>query len=134
MAAVDCREAQTVLLDDTRVQTVEIEQQNNAVVEASLGLQHETSTVFGFLALWPLLSTLGFFGAPFVSISAKHRLLGLSGVENFLVGAEELSTVKLVHQQPFVPLSACVLQRAEPKVTSDRGQLLRQRNDLQVHH
>ena len=134
MATIDCREAQTVLLNDAWVQTVEIQQQNNAVVESGLWLQHQTSTILGLLPLWPFLSALGFFGTTFVSIPTKHRLLGLSRVENFFVRAKELPAVKLVHEQPFVPLGSCVLQRTEPEVTSDSGKLLSQRNDLQVHH
>ena len=52
----------------------------------------------------------------------------------FLVWAQEFTSVELVHKKPFIPLSACVLERSEPQVASNRRQLLGQRDDLQVHH
>ena len=39
-----------------------------------------------------------------------------------------------MHQEPLVSLSTRILQRSEPEVTSDRGELFRQWDDLKVHH
>ena len=39
-----------------------------------------------------------------------------------------------MHKEPLIPLGTCVLQRAEPQVACNCSQLLRQWDDLQVHH
>ena len=138
VAPVDGREAQAVLLDDAWIQTVEIEEQDDAVVKAGLGLEHETTTILGLLApLTSLLSsTFSLFGSStrLTIIVSKHGLLRLARVHLLLVRAEELSTVELVHQEPFVSFGSCILQRSEPKITSNCCQLLGQWDNLQVHH
>ena len=61
VTSVDCCEAQSVLLDDTWVQTVEIEQQNDAVVESSFRIKDEATSILCFLSFWSLFAFLSFF-------------------------------------------------------------------------
>ena len=49
-AAIHSSEAEVVLLYDRGIQRVEIEQQNDAVVEAGFGFEDETTTILGLLA------------------------------------------------------------------------------------
>jgi len=124
-------------LDNAGVQTVEIKEQDDAVVEAGLGLKDQTTTIFSLLASLAFsFSTFCFFGSctTFVILVAKHRLFGLTRIKLLLVWTEELPAVELVHQEPFVPLGPRVLEGAEPEIARNRGQLFRQGNDLQVHH
>ena len=127
--ALYSRKAQIVLLDNAGVEGVEIEEQDDAIVESSLGVQHETTTVFGFAALPAerLLLTA-------IVIVTKHLFLCFFGRHLLLVRAQEFAGVEFVHQEPFVALGPCVLEGAEPEVASDGCQLLRERHDLQMHH
>lgn len=92
-------EAKAVLLDNARIQTVEIEQQNDAVIEASFGLKHETTSVLCLLALGSLLASLALFLAidHLDVVVAKHGLSRLFLAKLLFVRAEEFTTVELVH-------------------------------------
>ena len=99
MTSLHSREAKAVLLDDAGIQTVEIEEQDDAVIEASLGLEHETTSVLGLLALGSLLASLALFFAidHLYVVVTKHGLSRLFLTELLFVRAEELTTVELVH-------------------------------------
>ena len=96
--AIHCSEAEVVLLYDRGVQRVEIEQQNNAIVEASFGFEHETTTVLGLLA--SRFTGLVFASCLFVSffVFAEHCRTSLLCVELLFVRAQELTTTEFVQQ------------------------------------
>ena len=134
MATVDSSEAQTVLLDNTGIQRVEIEKQDDAVIETGLGLKNETTTILGLLSLLALALSFSFFSTSIDILISEHGFLGFTRVELLLVWAEELAAIELVHQKPLVSFGTCVLKRTEPEVTGDGRQLLRQKDDLKMHH
>lgn len=123
------REAQVVLLDDARVQTVEVEKQDDRIVEASLWFKNESTSILGlatfrsFLCCHRLIVTI-----------IKNGFLSLFGTEGLFVRAEELPLVELMHQQPLIAFRTCILERSEPEVAGDRSQLFSQRHDLKVVH
>jgi|LauGreDrversion4_2_1035121.scaffolds.fasta_scaffold60114_3 hypothetical protein len=59
-SSVDGSEAKVVLLDDRRVQTVEVEQKDNVIIESSLRLDNQTTSILSLLPLGTLLSTFAF--------------------------------------------------------------------------
>ena len=112
--AGDCLETEVVLLNDGGVETVEVQQQHDLVVEALLRLQHQSSRVL--LLLLHLLLPL-------------PLLLRVELVRQQVVVAEEL-----VHQQHFVTFCPGVLQAAQPQVACNVGLLQGQFQDLQFAH
>ena len=42
--------------------------------------------------------------------------------------------MELMHKEPFISLSSCVLQRSEPKVAGDGGELFGKGDNHEVHH
>ena len=91
MPPVYSGEAEAILLDDARVERVEIKQQDDAIVEASFGVKHETTTVLGLLSLLAFRSSfLRLFclsASVLVIAFSKHALLGLARVKLALVRA-----------------------------------------------
>ena len=54
MASIDCREAETILHNDTWIQTIEIKKKDDAVVKARFRIEHKTTTVLSFLTFFSL--------------------------------------------------------------------------------
>jgi len=105
-------EAQVVLLYDGGVETVEIEEQNDAVVEAGLGLDDETTRILGLLSLGTLL-TSGGSGLRLVIVSEQTALQVLDS-RGLLVWEDKLLLLELMEQQHLVTLGSRILQRTEP--------------------
>jgi len=105
-------EAQVVLLDDRGVETVEIEEQNDAVVEAGLGLDDQTTRILGLLSLGALLAPGG-SGLRLVIVSEETALQVL-GSQGLLVWEDKLLLLELMEQEHLVTLGSRILQRTEP--------------------
>lgn len=126
--ALDSREAQVVLLDDGRIKRVEIEHHDDVVVEARLWVEDETTTILGLLAL--AFDDLRFFTV----LTFFFGELTLLGRKSLLVGANKLAASELVQQQHLITLGTSILQTTVPQVTGDASKLLRERQDVQMHH
>ena len=105
-------EAQVVFLDDRGVETVEIEEQNDAVVEAGLGLDDQTTRILGLLSLGALLASGG-SGLRLVIVS-EETALQVPGRQSLLVWEDKLLLLELMEQQHLVTLGSRILQRTEP--------------------
>lgn len=105
-------EAQIVLLDDRGVETVEIEEQNDAVVEAGLGLDDQTTRILGLLSLRTLLASGG-SGLRLVIVS-EETALQVPGRQGLLVWEDKLLLLELMEQEHLVTLGSRILQRTEP--------------------
>mmetsp|Transcript_29228 Transcript_29228/g.84643 ORF Transcript_29228/g.84643 Transcript_29228/m.84643 type:complete len:631 (+) Transcript_29228:1019-2911(+) len=130
---VDSREADVVLLDDRRVQAVEVQKHHEVVVQTDLGLEHEASAVGGLAAARAgagrrRLRVLGVIEADGVLLLLRPALLR----EHVLpVRQHELSPVELVAKKHLIALCTLVLEGGVPTVAREVRQLLRQGQDLQ---
>mmetsp|Transcript_72834 Transcript_72834/g.131200 ORF Transcript_72834/g.131200 Transcript_72834/m.131200 type:complete len:446 (+) Transcript_72834:860-2197(+) len=105
---LDGGEADVVLLDDRRIQTVEVKHDHEVVIETSLGLQNETAAVLGFAASRPrgaLVWLISIVKASAVSLLALLRKVVL------FVWQHKLLLVELVQKKHLIPLRALVLER-----------------------
>ena len=131
----DGGEADVILLDDGRVQRVEVHHQHVLVVEALLGLQDQAARVRRAAALLASLDAGSFaveVAAVEVGVLIPAAKLALLGGE--LVGQEVLARVELVQEEVLDALRAGVLQRLGPEVTRDVGELPREREHREVKH
>ena len=132
----DGGEADVILLDDGRVQRVEVHHQHVLVVEALLGLQDQAARVRRAAALLASLDA-----AVAVEIAAVQIGVGvlvpatkLAFLGGELIGQEVLARVELVQEEVLDALRAGVLQRLGPEVTRDVGELPRERKHREVKH
>ena len=132
-APVHCCEAKVILLDDRRIKRVEIKQENNAIVEASLRLEHKTSTILGLLAFRLARFVLSASLFRFL-VLAEHGRTCLLSVQLLFVRAEEFTATEFVEQKHFVTLSTGVLQRSVPEITRNCGQLLGEGDNHKMLH
>eukprot|EP00968_Pinguiococcus_pyrenoidosus_P004281 scaffold286_cov247-Pinguiococcus_pyrenoidosus.AAC.4 len=131
---VDGGEAEVVFLDDARVQAVEVQQQDVAVVEALLRLEHQAAGVRGFGALSSRASHFEVAIALPGRVDATARALPALVLEGYTLGHNVLEVVELVQQQELDPLGALAPQRAAPEIPAEVRELHRQRHDLQLQH
>ena len=96
--------AQIVFLNQGRVQTVKVQQQNKGIVKAALGVQDQSTTI------------LGLAGQTFASS---------------LLGNQVFAFVKLMQQQILGPLGSVTFQGVGPNISGNGGQLDRQWKNLQ---
>ena len=116
--ATDGGEADVVLLDDGRVERVEVHQEDEAVVEPLPRLQHQPARVRRLPppALAPAAGRLACTALlPLVVLSALRRPL----LAVLLVGEDVVPLVEGVQQQELVPLRAAAQQRAREDISSD---------------
>jgi hypothetical protein len=99
-------------LDDGGVQAVEVKEENDAVVEAGLGLDDQTTRILGLLSLRTLLAPGG-SGLRLVIVSEETALQVL-GSQGLLVWEDKLLLLELMEQQHLVTLGSRILQRTEP--------------------
>lgn len=109
----DDAEADIVLPDDGRVQTVEIQQQDEILIEAFEWIQHVASLV---------LLPIGFF------------LLLAALLLSELIGNDQTPGATLMHDKILVPLSPLYLQRPLPRVTANITELPGDLQDLEMVH
>lgn len=103
--SIDSREADVVLLDDTRVQTVEVHDQNETVIETFLRLEDETTLV---LVLLFLVNRL-------IVVSVVHHLFfGFLQTGGVLVGADVFVAVEFVKQNVLVAFSTSTTESTCP--------------------
>jgi len=93
------REAHVVFLNNRRIQRIEIQQKNEFVIQAFLGLQDETSFV-------------GWFSLPFASFSFNF----LGSIRQHIV-----QSIELVEQQILNTFSSGSDQRAIPAKANQKG-------------
>ena len=125
-------EADIVLLDDGRIQRVEIQHKDVLVVQTLLGFEDEAAGVGGSAlllagfdaALVPALAKIDVVAA---AAAAKLALLG-----GELVREEVLAGVELVEQEVLDAPRAGVLQGLGPEVARDVGQLAGERQHREV--
>mmetsp|Transcript_123277 Transcript_123277/g.343243 ORF Transcript_123277/g.343243 Transcript_123277/m.343243 type:complete len:341 (-) Transcript_123277:2443-3465(-) len=112
---VDGGEADVVLLDDRRVQAVEVEEHHKLVIQAHLRLQHQPSTVGCFAAAPRRRRLVLLLPLCVVEARAHETPLDLHAallVEHALaIGQHKLLPVELVAQQHLIPLGTLVLER-----------------------
>ena len=102
-------ETEIVLLNERWIQTVDVHEQDERVIQALLGLEHQTSSVLGSL-----------------SALARTTLL--------LFQRYELQLMKLVWEQILGALSPVSAKRVRPNVSGNASQLLCQWQNLQLEH
>lgn len=110
---IDCREAEVILLDEGRIQTVEIEEQDKGIVQALLGFQHQTSAVLG-------LTSGAVFGVAFAWASLFWR--------------EKLETMEFVQKKVLGSFRSVALECVRPNVARNACKLLGEWQYLQFEH
>lgn len=108
------RKVDVVLLDNTRVQRVEVHDHDVRVPESTLGLKDETSLVFEALDL----RDEGAVVVELLSLWLTGARLAFA-----LVGADVFEAVEFVQQNVLVAFGARTGQRAVPGGTSESAQL-----------
>ena len=128
MLPLYCCEAEVVLLDDGRIQRVEIEEQDDVVVESSLWIEDKTTTVLRLLSL--SLDWLAFI----LVVISELNFFQFFCVHILLIRTKILFSSELVEKEHLVSLCSGILKRPEPKVASNSRQLLGQRQNIKMLH
>mmetsp|Transcript_74540 Transcript_74540/g.129263 ORF Transcript_74540/g.129263 Transcript_74540/m.129263 type:complete len:219 (-) Transcript_74540:2418-3074(-) len=128
-----CGEADIVLLNNGRVQTVEIEHHDELVVKSNFRIQHQAPRVSSFSTTCTHCRCSVLFPMPFSIVqtcTARTSIklcTTLSGQGTLFIRKHELPPVEFMAQEHFVSFSTLVLQGHVPCVASEICQLFGER-------
>lgn len=128
-----CCEADVVLLDDWRVETVEVHQQHISVVETTLWFQHQSACVCRLPSPW--LASLGSMSSCIhigVVVNVFDVVGGRRSFAVHFVRDNEPPLGECVEQEVFVPLRSTSGQRPWQHIATDIGDLSGERQRVQL--